>query len=60
MRTVKPRQRPRIPPERRPHVTADARLLGLRQAARRHGTSHETVRQILRRVEGNTIIPRSG
>jgi hypothetical protein len=45
------RQRqPRLSPDRWPLVAADARLLGLRQAARQHGVSHETVRQILRRV----------
>jgi len=31
-------------------VVAEARLLGLRQAARQYGISHETVRQIVRRV----------
>lgn len=40
----------RIPPEQWPLVAADARALGLRGAARRHGISHETVRQIARRL----------
>jgi hypothetical protein len=44
------RQRPRIAPERWPMIAADAGALGLRQAARQHGVSHEAVRQIVLRV----------
>jgi hypothetical protein len=33
-----------------PVVAADAQLLGLRQAAKQHGVSHETVRRIVQRV----------
>ena len=41
----------RIPVARWPIVAADARLLGLRQAAKQHRVSHETVRMIMQRVE---------
>jgi hypothetical protein len=41
-----------IPPERWPLVAADARWMGLWQAARRHEVSHETVRRIMRRLAG--------
>ena len=39
-----------VSPDRWPLVAADARSLGLRQAARQYGVSHETVRQIVRRT----------
>ena len=51
-----PRQ-PRIPPRLWPVVAADARLLGLRQAAKQYGVSHETVRQIVRRDAGYADAP---
>ena len=53
-------QRPRLSPDRWPTVAADARMLGLRQAARQHGVSHETVRQIVRRVATTTGTVPSG
>ncbi len=45
------RYRPTIPSDRWSLVAADARMLGLRQAAKQHGVSHETVRRIVRRLQ---------
>lgn len=45
-----PQHQPRIDRARWPIIAADARLLGLRQAAKQHGISHESARQILKRV----------
>ena len=50
-RYMVPRLATAIPPERWPVVAADARLLGLRQAAKQHGVSHETVRRIVCRLQ---------
>jgi hypothetical protein len=50
----RPQHAPRIDPARWPTVAADARLLRLRQAAWQHGVSHEAVRQIMRRLGGQS------
>jgi hypothetical protein len=46
-----PQHRPRLAPDRWPLVATDARLLGLRQAAKQHDISHEAARQIMKRLE---------
>jgi hypothetical protein len=46
-----PQHRSRLSPDRWPVVAADARTLGLRQAARQHGVSHQTVANIVERVD---------
>ena len=40
-----------------PVVAADARLLGLRQAVKQHGVSHETVRRIVWQVPSTIGTP---
>ena len=52
--------RPRLSRDRWPTVAADACALGLRQAAKCHGVSHETVRQIVPRVEATASTVPSG
>ena len=49
-----------VSPDRWAIVAADARALGLRQAAKQHGVSHETVRQIVRRVAATASTVPSG
>ena len=54
------RQRVAIPPDQWPIIAAEARQIGLRQTARQFGISHETIRQIVRRVASDSGAPSAG